>query len=123
MYRISKQFEFSAAHHLPYLPAEHPCSRPHGHNYVVEIVLEADEIGAEGFVEDYRALGDVKAFLDSEWDHRDLNVVGAAPYRTTAEMLAWFLYDRFHEAHPALAEVRVSETTKTWASYRPSRTP
>src|SRR5215468_9371730 len=34
-YTISKFFEFSAAHHLTGLPDDHPCSRVHGHNYVV----------------------------------------------------------------------------------------
>jgi 6-pyruvoyl-tetrahydropterin synthase len=41
-YTISKEFAFSAAHHLNGLPPSHPCSRVHGHNYVVRVVLRRE---------------------------------------------------------------------------------
>ena len=39
MFKISKEFYFSAAHALFGLPDDHPCTRLHGHNYVVTVHL------------------------------------------------------------------------------------
>ena len=120
MYRISKQFHFSAAHRLSHLPPDHQCHRPHGHNYVVQVTLEADELDADGFVLDYGDLAPVKQWIDERLDHRDLNeVLPELDGQTTAEKLARLLYERFKPSFPALVEVGVSETPKTWAIYRP----
>jgi 6-pyruvoyltetrahydropterin/6-carboxytetrahydropterin synthase len=116
MYTISKQFEFSASHQLNGLPDDHPCSRLHGHNYIVEIVLESAKLNEVGFVRDYRELKIVKDFLDQNFDHRHLNDVIAA--QPSAEQIAYFLYHQFKIHVPELAAVRVSETPKTWAEYR-----
>lgn len=116
MFIISKQFNFSASHQLAGLPEDHPCSRLHGHNYVVEIELRGT-LTAVGFVRDYRELDAVKQFLDGRFDHRHLNdaLPGINP---TAENIALFLFNRFSAEYPELAAVRVSETPKTWAEYR-----
>lgn len=115
MYRISKQFHFSAAHQLDLLPDEHPCSRLHGHNYVVEAVLESEELDQRGFVVDYNELVPIRDFVDETLDHRNLNEV--LPYATTAENIARFLYETFKPVFPSLIAMRVSESPRTWASY------
>jgi 6-pyruvoyltetrahydropterin/6-carboxytetrahydropterin synthase len=115
VYRISKQFHFSGAHSLAHLPIDHPCHHVHGHNYIVEMVLEAEELDDRFFVEDYRALHPVKEYIDEYLDHHNLDDV--IPRATTAENIARFLFDKFKVAFPALAKVRVSETPKTWAEY------
>jgi 6-pyruvoyltetrahydropterin/6-carboxytetrahydropterin synthase len=123
MFQIVKEFCFEAAHHLPHLPEGHKCRNPHGHSYRVQFVLEAPETDDRGFVRDYADLARVKTFLDAEWDHHDLNLVadlGLGPRLTTAEHLAWWLYRHFWSTYLELVEVRVSETGKTWASYRPA---
>jgi 6-pyruvoyltetrahydropterin/6-carboxytetrahydropterin synthase len=116
-FTIAKRFAFSAAHHLDGLPDDHPCTRPHGHNYEVEFILADMGVSAIGFVYDYRALDPVKAWIDSTLDHRDLNVVirGLNP---TAEHLAHYVFTMWEHALPQLIAVRVSETPKTWAEYR-----
>jgi len=119
MYCISKEFHFSAAHQLSHLPEGHPCKRLHGHNYIVEMVLESEALDHRGFVTDYNELRTVKEYIDAYLDHRNLNDVLDRP--TTAENLARHLFDRFAGEFPTLAEVRVSETPKTWASYRRAR--
>lgn len=116
MFEIRKEFHFSAAHQLTHLPESHPCSRLHGHNYVVEVVLQSERLDANGFVVDYGDLAPLKRFIDNHFDHRNLNEVVAFP--TTAENLARFLYDWCKVHWPQTVEVRVSETPKTWASYR-----
>ncbi|MBA2441208.1 MAG: 6-carboxytetrahydropterin synthase [Rubrobacter sp.] len=117
MYRITKQFEFSASHSLDYLPPEHKCHPLHGHNYIVEVVLESPGLDENGFVRDYGELGALKDFIDGKLDHRHLNDVVPGP--TTAENIARFLYDFASGLWPEVAAVRISETPKTWAEYRP----
>ena len=115
MYKISKQFSFSASHVLDKLCSEHPCARLHGHNYVVTVHLRSEVLDEYGFVKDYRALKPVKEFLDNELDHRHLNDV--IPYHPTAENIARFLFDKFKPSFPELYAVEVSETPKTSAIY------
>lgn len=117
MYRIKKKFTFSASHVLTGLPGDHPCSRLHGHNYEVEVVLEGETLDPVGFIVDYRSLQPIKDYIDHKLDHRHLNDVMVE--NPTAETIARVLYFKFSPQFPALAEVRVSETPKTWASYRP----
>lgn len=116
-YRITKAFSFSASHQLTHLGPAHPCARLHGHNYVVEVVLAAATLNSDGFVCDYLALAPLKAHLDEQFDHRHLNDVMEG--YTTAENIARLLYDWCKARWPETEAVRVSETPKTWAEYRP----
>ncbi len=116
MYRIAKRFEFSAAHWLNGLPEGHPCSRLHGHNYTVEVELQAETLDASGFVLDYGQLAPFKAYLDSTLDHRCLNeVLGFQP---SVENLARYLFEWAKAHWPQVCAVRVSETPKSWGEYR-----
>ncbi len=118
MFTISKQFHFSASHVLHGLAEDHPCARLHGHNYIAEVVLQSDTLNAVGFVRDYRELSDLKDYIDDKLDHRHLNDV-LGEDNTTAEMMAKHLYDWSHTRWPEVVAVRISETPKTWAEYRP----
>ena len=115
MYKISKQFSFSASHQLNGLPTDHPCSSLHGHNYIVTVYLKSQMLNETGFVRDYRSLDIVKKFIDETLDHRHLNDV--LRFNPTAENMAKFLYDTFKQAIPELYAVEVSETPKTSAMY------
>ena len=118
MYRIAKEFAFSASHQLADLPPEHQCARMHGHNYVVVVELAGAELNAHGFVRDYPELAPLKRYIDEELDHRHLNDV-LGDDMVTAERLARHLYDWCAARWAETAAVRVSETPKTWAEYRP----
>lgn len=125
MFTISKRFEFSASHQLNGLPADHPCSRLHGHNYAVEIELEGT-LDVVGFVVDYRELDVVKRWIDDTLDHRHLNDVVA--FNPTAELLAHHVWTLcvsdllllIEGSNWRVAAVRVFETPKTCAEYRPT---
>lgn len=117
MYRISKEFHFSASHQLAHLPADHQCARLHGHNYVVVVELAAATLNGDGFVRDYHELAPLKRYIDDHFDHRHLNDVLDGP--STAENLARHFYDWCHARWPETSAVKVSETPKTWAEYRP----
>lgn len=118
MYTIYKEYHFSASHALPYLPEDHPCHRLHGHNYVVEVELQSVELNEYGFVRDYRELDELKQYIDGKLDHRHLNDV-LGDNNVTAENLAKFLYDWCKNRWAEVSAVRVRETPKSCAEYRP----
>lgn len=116
MYQIAKTFHFSASHIIDGLPETHQCSRLHGHNYQVQLILEADSLDQYGFIVDYHDLKPFKDIIDDELDHRHLNDV--LPGATSAEAIAQWLYERARKIWPQqISRVRVSETVNTWAEY------
>ena len=117
MYIIRKEFACSSAHKLSGLPPEHPCSRPHGHNYIIVAELSSVKLNAIGFVQDYRELDDIKKWIDDTMDHRDLNQIFV--FNPTAENMAKHIFDKFKDSHPLLSAIEVSETPKTNARYTP----
>ena len=121
-YTISKEFAFSASHILHGLADGHPCGRMHGHNYIVRLELTGP-LARTGFVHDYRDLDPFKQWLDDTLDHRHINHVMPEGYSNpTAENMAHWM----HRQALALLDlpagvqvaVSVSETPKTWATYR-----
>lgn len=118
MYRIAKEYHFSASHILHGLEENHPCGRLHGHNYIVEIELMAQDLNQHGFVRDYREMDDFKKYIDEGIDHRHLNDV-LGENNTTAERMAQHFYDWCKKRWPEVSAVRVKETPKTVAEYRP----
>jgi 6-pyruvoyltetrahydropterin/6-carboxytetrahydropterin synthase len=118
MYTIAKRFAFSASHAIGGLPPDHPCSRLHGHNYQVEVVLQSRNLNATGFVRDFYELSELRDFINTTLDHRHLNDV-LGHERTTSEVIGQWLYDWCKGRWPEVIAVRVSETPDTWAEYRP----
>ncbi|GLX21424.1 6-pyruvoyl trahydropterin synthase family protein [Streptomyces lavendulae] len=121
MLTITKEFHFSASHVLDRLPGWHPCARMHGHNYVVVLELRGrrEDLTEAGFVRDYRDLDAFKGWVDETLDHRHLNEAMGGGTSPSAENLAVWIHDLWTERIPELTAVRVSETPKTWAEYRP----
>jgi 6-pyruvoyltetrahydropterin/6-carboxytetrahydropterin synthase len=124
MYIISKEFRFSASHTLVNLPEDHPCSRVHGHNYIVTIELSSPNLNETGFVLDYRKLEPIKKWIDEVLDHRHLNDI--VEFNPSAENLAYYLHYTCKTVLPDLykkgiwiSAVTVSETDKTKARYEP----
>jgi 6-pyruvoyltetrahydropterin/6-carboxytetrahydropterin synthase len=118
MYTITKEYHFSASHRLFGLAEDHPCSRLHGHNYVVEVELQSERLNDAGFVRDYHELDTLKTYIDDKIDHRHLNDIFGDD-GTTAEKLAKHFYDWCKEKWPEVSAVRVKETPKTCAVYSP----
>ena len=117
MYKIRKEFHFSASHQLNCRPETHPCSRVHGHNYVVTVELCAKKLNDTGFIVDYRELDNIKKFIDDVFDHQHLN--DRVLYNPTAENMAKDFYEFFHKLYPEVCAVEVCETPKTSARYEP----
>jgi len=117
MFKIRKEFHFSASHVLNGLPDEHPCSRLHGHNYVITVELKSPTLNKVGFVRDYRELDHIKKFIDDAFDHKHLN--DFFPVNPSAENMAEFCYITWKNFTPELCAVEVCETPKTTARYEP----
>jgi len=116
MFIIRKEIaSFSASHCLNDLSEGHPCSRQHGHNYVVIVELRSKELDNKGFVLDYNELKPIKEFIDSALDHKFLN--DFLPFNPTAENIARHLFDLFKSSFPDLYAIEVCETPKTMARY------
>lgn len=130
MYRISKRFAFGASHAIFSLPDGHKCRRLHGHNYVVVVVLQGEELDTYGFVRDYGELDKFKNWLDVVFDHRHLNEVLKGEWADkhelqvspTAELLARYMFDKWIDAWPDLHAIGIFETPSVEAWYiKPGR--
>jgi 6-pyruvoyltetrahydropterin/6-carboxytetrahydropterin synthase len=121
VFRISKEFHFSASHQLHGLAEGHPCGRVHGHNYIARVTLSGEELGPEGFILDYNDLKPFGAWIDSTLDHRHLNE--RMPTQPSAENMARWMAEKLLDVLPLPAGVSVavaiSETPKTWAEWSP----
>lgn len=123
-FRIGKRFSFDAAHCLPSLPADHKCSRLHGHTYTVEVVLSAATLTSPGFVTDFRELRPLRHYLGTTLDHEHLNKV--LDIEPTAENLArhiaeWFIENVEPTVPASLEIVRVYESPTSWGEYEVER--
>jgi 6-pyruvoyltetrahydropterin/6-carboxytetrahydropterin synthase len=124
MYRLTKSFTFSASHAASHLEDENdPCTRLHGHNYVVEVVVEGALLDPKTqMVLNLHVLKPFKEYLDTVFDHRHLNEtlldLGGAS-ATTSERLAEHFYGWCHSAWPEVKAVIVRESPTMSCEYRP----
>ena len=125
---VGRRESFSAAHQLhdPDLSDEDnlrlfgKCVSLHGHNYVLEVVVQGGIDEATGYVMDLKSLADIiGSQVIRDVDHRNLNadvpwLKGRIP---TTENLASAIWERLQPELPAglLRSVRVWETDKNWA--------
>ena len=64
MYYVSKRMEIAGSHQLK-LPYESPCSRLHGHNWIVVVHCKAKELTKYGMVVDFAKIKkEIHGFLD-----------------------------------------------------------
>ena len=126
MYRIGKTFRFEAAHYLP--NHDGPCRTLHGHSYQLEVVIEGDQLIAqgpkEGMLLDYADLKEVVQPIIDRFDHAGLvqerlQAIPALP--STAEVIAqrvyFWLEPNFRATVALLHSVRVKETESTFAEF------
>jgi len=120
MHKITKKFEFSAAHHLPDYDGD--CANTHGHNYGLEVCVTGTELDDLGILIDFKDLNKiVQENVLQYLDHTNLNDTIEQP---TAENIAKWIYEHL-EPHLntetySLDEVIIQETPDSKASYRKS---
>ena len=133
---IMRRIKFCAGHRL--FKHGGKCENFHGHNYVADIFVTADEVDSVGRVIDFSDLkARTKGWIDEHWDHaflvyeEDSNAIQALesvqpsrlfklPYNPTAENMAKYLLE---EMCPTALEgsgaravrVRIWETEESYA--------
>ena len=114
---LFKEFTFEAAHRLPNLPAEHKCSRLHGHSFNVKIHVEGEVDPTLGWVIDF---GDIKKAMKpiiDRLDHYYLNEIDGLE-NPTSENLAMWIWDQVKVELPLVSAVEVRETCTSGCVYR-----
>jgi len=113
---IFKVFHIEAAHRLPNLPAEHKCSRLHGHSFRVEIHVSGPLDPKTGWIMDF---ADLKLAFNPVFemlDHRYLNDVAGLD-NPTSENLARWIWRKLKPALPGLSKVVIAETCTSGCTY------
>lgn len=131
-FQVTKVIEFSYGHRL--LNHKGKCRYLHGHNGMVEVDIDAEQVDAMGMVVDFSDVNAiVKTWIDENLDHKMLlcdadpaaAVLAAAGEpiflmadNPTAENIAKLIYVSAHAQGMPVSEVRVWETSTSRAAYR-----
>ncbi len=63
MFTVTKRMEIAGAHSLN-LPYDSPCAKLHGHNWIIEVEVSAEELNKEGMVIDFTEISRIVKQLD-----------------------------------------------------------
>jgi 6-pyruvoyltetrahydropterin/6-carboxytetrahydropterin synthase len=120
VYELTVKASFSAAHSLR--DYEGPCSKVHGHNWLVEVVVSGAELQPNGMLVDFGEIKVAASEVLSQLDHSNLNDV--PPFDTlnpTSENLARWIFqqmsDRVNTDALRVTRVNVREAETSCASY------
>lgn len=119
-YTMKVVTDFSAAHALR--GYEGPCARLHGHNWKVEVEVEARELDGIGMGLDFKVIKDATREVTGRLDHRNLNEL--APFdrlNPTAEHIAAHIYRelarRLDDGRVRVRAVTIWETERACVRY------
>lgn len=120
MYEVKVTAEFNGAHRLRQYKGK--CEELHGHNWKVEVVLEAEALDGKGMIIDFKEL---KKHLNKVLDGLDHKYLNEVPYfkkaNPTSENIARFIYDQLSRKSSSigrlLTKITVWETSTSAASY------
>ncbi len=91
MYEVRIKTEFSAAHNLREVGGR--CESLHGHNFIVEVAVEAQTLNEAGMVVDFRLLKEKTRAVLKDLDHCYLNQLPAFErINPSSENLAVFIF-------------------------------
>lgn len=113
---IFKIFTIEAAHRLPNLPAEHKCSRLHGHSFHIEVHVSGPVQEQAGWVQDFADIGASFRPLFEQLDHYYLNEIPGLE-NPTSENLAKWVWQRLKPQLPLLSKIVVRETCTAGCIY------
>lgn len=108
MYKIQKRLEISGSHRLN-LDYDSKCSNIHGHNWIINIFMQAKELDNNGMILDFTV---IKKKIIDKLDHKHLNDV--FDFNPTAENIAKWICDEIGEK---CYKVTVQESEGNTAAY------
>lgn len=112
MFKIIKRMEVAGSHHLV-LDYPSKCSRLHGHNWIIHVYCQAEELDQNGMVVDFSV---IKEKIHGRLDHQHINDV-LPDMNPTAENMAKWICD---EIGPTCYKVTVQESEGNVAIYERS---
>ena len=124
MFELKVKSEFEAAHHIKNYPGK--CARLHGHNWIVEAIVQGEKLNELGILVDFKILKDELNKVLDELDHQYLNELEIfANQNPTAEIIAKEIFDRLSTAEifndaVKLKGIKVYESPKSCVMYFPS---
>ncbi len=119
-YQLKILTDFAAAHTLRDYPGA--CSRMHGHNWKVEVVVNAHKLNNMGMVIDFKEIKTETNKICDVLDHRYLNDI--KPFdviNPTAENIAKYIYQKldavFKNKAANMQSVTLWETDRACVTY------
>lgn len=121
MFEITVKSEFEAAHFIKDYPGK--CARLHGHNWIVEAIVQGDKLNELGILIDFKILkNELNKVLD-KLDHQYLNELEIfVDKNPTAENLAVEIFNELETSEifngaAKLKAVKIYETPKSCVMY------
>ena len=120
MYKVTKYFDFEAAHHLENYKGK--CSKIHGHSYRVAVTFVGNQLDEVGMLIDFHRIKILATkYITDKYDHTDLNqsmnMVTTWGKNPTAENMAESFFHSFVDAIAGIEtyhrDVRV-DNVKVW---------
>ena len=108
-FSVTRRYSFEAGHFLPMVADDHKCKRKHGHNYELEVTVNAP-LHDNGFIIDFWDLDKLVDPLIEKLDHRMLNDIEGLENPTAEHIAGWFLVRL-----PVASAITVFETKNCWA--------
>jgi 6-pyruvoyltetrahydropterin/6-carboxytetrahydropterin synthase len=113
---IFNVFHLEAARSLPRLPEGHPCARPHGHSFRVEVHVAGPLDADLDWVLDFAEVDKAWRPVHDSLDHRNLNDIPGLE-NPTSERLAIWIWDRLKPDLQGLCKIVVQETERSGCVY------
>ena len=110
------QYRIESARRLSHLPPSHPCSRVHGHSFIITLTLFGPWNEELAWMYDYHDLEQKIRPILNTLDHRYLNDVPGLE-KPTSEALCVYLFNKIKALVPELQKVTIAETPTTECSY------
>jgi len=123
-YALKVLTEFASAHTLRGYPGA--CSRMHGHNWKLEVEVDAERLDDMGMALDFKVIRTRAREIAGVLDHRYLNEI--PPFdelNPTAENIAAYLFDRLaaalNDGNVTVKAVTLWETDRACVRYTEER--
>lgn len=107
MYTVSKRMEVAGAHNLK-LNYPSKCTNMHGHNWIITVTCQSEELDENGMVMDFKHIKDI---VSDKLDHQYINEI--VDFNPTAENMAKWICDQI----PTCIKVEVQESEGNVATY------